>query len=138
MRVQSSLQLFGSSTGAVIGSLQWKTLPASPWFVAWVDVEGWCTLLSVLACLSGVLCCLRIGSKSFKNSLFGSVRLPDRVSCQFVRFSSGMVAKCLCSVCSVHKLFQPWLPGKSLLAHNQQLSECALLKGPQMFYGVVV
>ena len=45
----ASLQLFGKSRGAVLGPLKWKSQPAGPGFVAWMEV--WCALLAVRACL---------------------------------------------------------------------------------------
>ena len=35
--------------------------------------------------------CRKFNSKSFKKSSFSSLRLPDRVGCQFAQFSSGPV-----------------------------------------------
>ena len=50
-------------------------------------------LLTVLACLSGMWCGILVTQIEFKivlkKSSFSSARLPDRVGCQFVQFSSG-------------------------------------------------
>ena len=53
-----SLQLFGRGRGTVLGPLHQKYQPAGPGLVAWV--KGWCTLLAMLAHLSGMCCGVRV------------------------------------------------------------------------------
>ena len=49
--------------GTVLGALQRKSHPAGP-IVA--EVEGWCALLAVLACLSEVWCGVGVTQIQFK------------------------------------------------------------------------
>ena len=51
----------------------------------------------------------KFSSKSFKKSSFSSIRLPDRVGCQFVQFSLGHMGQVppLSSFSSVHDLIRP-------------------------------
>ena len=107
----SSLQLLARNRGAVLGSLQRKSQPAGPGFVALV--EGWWALLAVPACPG---CDIEVTYNQFKivqkgfinrtkvDTTWRWVRVPDRVGCQSFSSGHGGLVPSLSSFSSVHSV----------------------------------